>query len=60
MSDRDKIRSIGLRATEPRMEILAVFSRDRALGLEDVRSRLRDGSRADTATIYRTVAAFER
>lgn len=59
-SDRERIRSMGLRVTEPRLEILAAFSRDRAISLEDVRARLQGRTSADTATIYRTVAAFER
>lgn len=59
-SDREKIRSIGLRATEPRLEILAVFSPEYAVSLEDVRARLQGRTSADTATVYRTVAAFER
>jgi Fur family ferric uptake transcriptional regulator len=63
MSSPDDLKTIGLKATLPRLRILELFekSKVRHLSAEDVyRLLLKDGTDTGLATVYRVLTQFEQ
>jgi Fur family ferric uptake transcriptional regulator len=63
MSSPDDLKTIGLKATAPRLRILELFEKSpvRHLSAEDVYKTLaRDGTDTGLATVYRVLTQFEQ
>ncbi len=63
MSDTSELRSMGLKATLPRLKILRIFqgAKQRHLSAEDVyRELLAERQEIGLATVYRVLAQFEQ
>jgi Fur family ferric uptake transcriptional regulator len=63
LSSPDDLKTIGLKATAPRLRILELFEKSavRHLSAEDIyRMLTRDGTDAGLATVYRVLTQFEQ
>ena len=63
MSSPSDLKTIGLKATAPRLRILEIFEKSevRHLSAEDIyRQLLRDGTDVGLATVYRVLTQFEQ
>ncbi len=63
MTDQNELKSMGLKATYPRLKILDIFRRgeERHMSAEDVyRALLAEGVEIGLATVYRVLTQFEQ